>query len=52
MPITQRIISNCVNEVQINDPIKKAYNLKTNEILSENPHILDSLVKIDVAIGT
>jgi hypothetical protein len=50
MPITQRIISNCVNEVQINDAIKKAYNLKTNEILSENPHILDSLVRMDIVI--
>lgn len=50
MPITQRIISSCVNEVQIDDAIKKAYNIRTNEILSGNPHILDSLVKMDIVI--
>ena len=50
LPITQRIISSCVNEIQINDAIQRSYNIKTNDILSKDPHILDSLVKMDIVI--
>ncbi len=50
LPITQRIMSRCVNEIQINDAIKATYNIKTNEILSKDPHLLDKLVKMNIVI--
>ncbi|MDN5847299.1 MAG: hypothetical protein L0H53_13615, partial [Candidatus Nitrosocosmicus sp.] len=50
LPISQRIVSNCINEIQINDSIKKAYDIKTNEILIKNPDILDTMVKMNVVI--
>jgi len=50
MPIIQRIVSNCINEIQIDDSIKKAYDIKTNEILIKNPNILDTMVKMNVVI--
>ena len=50
MPISQRIVSNRINEIQIDDSIKKAYDIKTNEILVKNPNILDTMVKMNVVI--
>jgi len=50
LPISQRIVSSCINEIQIDDSIKKAYDIKTNEILIKNPAILDTMVKMNVVI--
>ncbi len=50
MPISQRIVSHCINEIELNDSIKKAYGIKTNEILVKNPNILDTMVKMNVVI--
>ena len=50
LPISQRIVSHCINEIQLNDSIKKAYDIKTNEILIKNPNILDTMVKMNVVI--
>lgn len=50
LPISQRIVSNCINEIHLDDSIKKAYNIKTNEILTKNPNILNSMVKMNVVI--
>ena len=50
LPISQRIVSNCINEIQIDDSIKKAYGIKTNEILIKNPDILNRMVKMNVVI--
>lgn len=50
LPISQRIVSYCINEIQIDDSIKKAYDIKTNEILIKNPDILDTMVKMNVVI--
>lgn len=50
LPISQRIFSRCINEIQLNDSIKKAYEIKTNEILIKNPSILDTMIKMNVVI--
>ena len=50
LPISQRIVSHCINEIQLNDSIKKAYDIKTNEILIKNPKILDTMVKMNVVV--
>ncbi|HKR73740.1 MAG TPA: response regulator [Candidatus Nitrosocosmicus sp.] len=50
LPISQRIVSNCINEIQIDDSIKKAYGIKTNEILVNNPSILNRMVKMNALI--
>lgn len=50
LPISQRIVSNCINEILIDDSIKKAYGIKTNEVLLKNPDILDTMVKMNVVV--
>ncbi|HYF99525.1 MAG TPA: hypothetical protein VD815_05500 [Candidatus Saccharimonadales bacterium] len=50
LPISQRIVSNCINEIQIDDSIRQAYDIKTNEILIKNPNILDTMVKMNIVV--
>jgi hypothetical protein len=50
LPISQRIVSKCVNEIPIDDSIRKAYGIKSNEILTKNPEILEKMVKMKIVV--
>jgi CheY-like chemotaxis protein len=50
LPITQRIRTTFATDIQINQAIKNTYNIQTNDILAEYPHILKSLIKMEFLV--
>lgn len=46
IPITQRLVTYFKSDVQINETIKNTYNIQANDILSNNPQIIKSLIKM------
>ena len=47
LPIIQRLNTSFENDILINETIKNAYNIQANDILSNNPHIVKTLIKMN-----
>ena len=46
MPITQRLNTEFINNIYINETIKNTYNILANDILAKNQNIIKSLIKM------